>query len=333
MPDTWCQGVFTHEDDALLSESEAMASNPKSFLDGDLAKGADRIIEESVEKRCINLLEDRSRGHQDDGSRREDEERRLLDNVRHDQWPTRLESKAMYSAGKALRMDPIEIINLPAMKVVSGDTNYDSIPIITDTIKQLHDSKMPRGMWAEYAVNKIAFLDIRAQPSLARSDSAGYVRKPIPLDELRVVHVISDENGKFPRGKESFPRGKELLWLLSHEISHVHETEPSGVFKIIDFYRFEEWKHAVTEQLKSGPVSWYPMLDLLAEGKIGGMKTQESEEIEDLARNVEFVSEHFAAWVTDSKRDFNKIGQSWAAAPLCDEMNRFFDKYVPETFK
>jgi hypothetical protein len=149
---------------------------------------------------------------------------------------------------------------------------------------------------------------------------------------LRVIHVLSDSTGAFPDSKSSFPKGKELLWLLSHEICHAHETEPNWPLRLIDPDRIHEWERAVAAQLRSGPVSWYPMLSLVGNNVIGGMKTQDPEEISELAVHPEFVSEHFAAWVTGGKRDLHEGLIHWEAQPLCSQMTRFFEKYVPKTF-
>lgn len=248
-----------------------------------------------------------------------------LENIDRDQWPTKVERQAIWNAGKSLGMSVGQIASLPAIKVVG---NLDPTPIIREAISQLHSSKMPAAMWEEYSINKIAFLDQRMLPEKYRG-VLGYVDSAFRLERdasrLRVVHIMSDAKG-------DFPKGKELLWTLSHEIFHLHELQSSEFLVFQEVTASKAWRSAVAAQLKIGPVSLYSIEDLFETGQISGTKTRDPEEIDLAALHSEFVCEHFAAWVTNSKHDFNDGIFSYTASPLCKEMTKFFDTYVPKTF-
>lgn len=329
-----CQSVFTDEDEQMLNEALARAERGEgSPISPELharlnSREFQTEVEAAMEQRCLERLDENSKERRDEFSKKlaaKGREASLLEKIDRDQWPTKLEGQATWRIGRALGMSPLQITNIPAIKVVS---KTDPVPLIKETVRQLHScKKMPRAMWEEYAVNKIVYIDRRAHPSIKRT-TVGYVEDTDRLKGnpslLNVVHIISDETGQFPVPER-------LRWILSHEICHLHEVETddpivgtgaSGVFKAI-LEDPAQWQKAVVAQFKAGPVTHYSTKRVY-ETIENSLSLRSSDRVNVACQTSEFICEHFAAWVTESCPEEKR---------LCQEMKDFFDEFVPRIFR
>jgi len=218
-----------------------------------------------------------------------------LEKLDLESWQTEKEQKAMVKAGKEIGISPVEIVSTPD---IVGTKEVEKIEEkIKETVNVLHNSKIHPDFRAEYRVNKIMFIDQEKAGLNIKPTTIGNVFIPekfeTNIELLRTIHIFRKADGQFPKGKE-------LLRVLAHEIYHINH--PSIEERLASLQN--EWEKACKAQIENlGPVSYYAaMYEVRGYSK------------EDVQFDEEFQAEHYSHWVVDSSK-------------LCTEMKSFFDAH------
>lgn len=290
-----CNLFDTGKDSQMIEDSLAGGN---SDLDPEILEEIKPEVEKEVE-RCLEekaenakeLLNERL----NEKIERENYTPTNLEKLDLELWPTEKEHKAMYEAGKTLRMSDVEIVLTP---VIVGTKDVENMEEkIKDVMTALNNSKILPEFREEYRVNKIMFIDQERENIEIKPRERASVFKPEVFEEKlelpRTIHIFKGTNGEFPKGKE-------LQRFLAHEIFHINE--PIFETQIIAYHP-EEWKKACDSQITKGPVSNYSIHDY-----------KEANILDSIDTSREFMADHFSYWVIDSP-------------VICSEMETFFDKY------
>ena len=282
-----CNNFSTQQDDELLARTWA---GEHSVLSPELVEKLNPEADQAIEQRTIECLREAvdygnqarvQAVHQDPEEMEKIDGIIPPDHVYHSMWQT----------GKSIGMHPVEIVSFP---VICGTSEVKDVDArISDTMRVLHDCKIPMDYWANFKIDKIVFVPIVK----AGSDPKKTVRgDQLSLRDLRRMPDCSTPiRIYFNPETGQFPKGKDLLRVLAHEIFHRNETEWKGI-------------------IGDNQTGWQAAcLDQLMAGGLPGRATDDTP-IEQIDVDSEFMADTFAFWVTDHSQ-------------LCPDMKEFFDAH------